>query len=58
MSFYAGFWVVGYVCVFPLFVFWKLLSYNRKLRERTKDVSELRYVSASTCSSASDPCSF
>ena len=43
MASYAGIWVFAYVCVFPLFVFWKLLSYNKKLKEKTKDVSELRY---------------
>ena len=43
MASYAGVWIFAYIGAFPLFVFWKLLSYNRKLREKTKDVSELRY---------------
>eukprot|EP00935_MAST-01C_sp_MAST-1C-sp1_P001911 g1911.t1 len=43
MSAYAGIWTLGYVIAFPMLVFWKLLSYNRKLRDRTKDVSQLNY---------------
>ena len=36
-------WVFGYVIAFPLLVFWNLLSYSRKLRQKSKDIGELRY---------------
>ena len=39
----AAVWVFGYVISFPLLVFWKLLSYSRKLRQKSKDIGELRY---------------
>ena len=43
MSAYAGVWVIGYLFAFPILVFWKLISYAHKLKQKKKQIGELRY---------------
>ena len=43
MSSYAAIWIVGYIIVFPVFIFHKLFSYHRKMSHGIKLPKDFRY---------------
>jgi hypothetical protein len=47
MATYAGFWIVGYICVFPCLLLWKLQDYHKKLTRGKNEAKHKHYVRAS-----------